>query len=266
MKKKRGLNININFSNRWLYTFIFLGILTIITVGVYAYSNPTTGVGHDLNEIQPCSEDQILKTTGGAWSCSASPVSSQWITNKSGNIYFNGNVSIAQYPSFGYAKLYVGTYGGQNNPGIYSFGSPAITGYGTYSAGYVFYAAGAGTKYGQESSIRWKENITEIPNALDKILKLQGVYFNWKNSGEHGMGFIAEEVGKIVPEVVGYDDAKNKSNWYFDSKGNKQLYATGVDYGSLTPVLVEAIKEQQKQIDSLKSELCKKDNSYSWCK
>jgi hypothetical protein len=57
MKKKEGVTIQINFSNRWLYTFIVLGILAIIGVGVYAY-NPTNTppanpsvMGHSVNEI-----------------------------------------------------------------------------------------------------------------------------------------------------------------------------------------------------------------------
>ncbi len=55
MKKKRGrtINIKINFSNRWLYTFIALGILAIVGVGVWAYgtSSPST-FGHSINELE----------------------------------------------------------------------------------------------------------------------------------------------------------------------------------------------------------------------
>lgn len=69
MKKKEGFNINVNFSNRWLYTLITIGILMIISVGVYAWANPTTGVGHTHDEIEPCSEGQILQMSEGAWSC-----------------------------------------------------------------------------------------------------------------------------------------------------------------------------------------------------
>ena len=69
MEKKKGFNIQINLSNRWLYTFIAIGILMIIGVGVYAWSNPTTGVGHSHDEIEPCPDGQILQTSGGAWGC-----------------------------------------------------------------------------------------------------------------------------------------------------------------------------------------------------
>jgi len=55
------------------------------------------------------------------------------------------------------------------------------------------------------------------------------------------MGFIAEEVGKVIPEIVAYEP--------------DGVYATGVDYGAITPVLVQAIKEQQEQIKQLKAEI-----------
>jgi len=88
------------------------------------------------------------------------------------------------------------------------------------------------------SSAKWKENITPIDNALEKVGKLQGVYYDWKQEqgGKHDIGFIAEDVGKVVPELV---------NWEDDGKG-----ASGMDYARVNALLVEAIKEQQKQIEN----------------
>ncbi|PIV00652.1 hypothetical protein COS55_03255 [Candidatus Shapirobacteria bacterium CG03_land_8_20_14_0_80_40_19] len=93
------------------------------------------------------------------------------------------------------------------------------------------------------SSIRWKENITPMANALEKISLLNPVYFDWKaeNGGIHSLGFIAEEVGKIVPEVV---------NWEDDG-----VYAKGMDYSKLTSLLTKGIQEQQGQISSLTDQL-----------
>ena len=91
------------------------------------------------------------------------------------------------------------------------------------------------------SSIRWKENIVPIDNALDKVLVLRGVYFDWKGNGKHDIGMIAEEVGRVIPEVVSYEE-------------NGQD-AQGLDYARLTAVIVEAIKEQQKQIEEVKGEI-----------
>ncbi len=89
------------------------------------------------------------------------------------------------------------------------------------------------------SSARWKTNITPIEDAVSKVEKLQGVYYDWKpeQGGKHDIGFIAEDVEKVLPEVVSMDaDGKN---------------ASGMDYARVNALLVEAIKQQQKQIDRL---------------
>ncbi|MGB9707115.1 MAG: tail fiber domain-containing protein, partial [Microgenomates group bacterium] len=90
------------------------------------------------------------------------------------------------------------------------------------------------------SDISLKENIKPIENALDKILNLQGVTFDWKNQpNTHSSGFIAQQVEQILPELVSTD-----------VNGLKSL-----DYGRFTPYLVEAIKIQQSQIASLSAQL-----------
>ena len=97
------------------------------------------------------------------------------------------------------------------------------------------------------SSIRWKENVHLVEKALDKVLKLRGVYFDWKEgyaknpfTGDRkGLGLIAEEVGKVFPEIVSYDK---------DGSGN----AAALDYDKLTAALVEAIKELKAENDALK--------------
>jgi len=72
-------------------------------------------------------------------------------------------------------------------------------------------------------------------------MRLRGVSFDWKSNGKHDIGVIAEEVGKVVPEVVTYE--------------NNGVDARSVDYARLTALLIEAMKEQQKTIDDLKSEV-----------
>jgi hypothetical protein len=99
--------------------------------------------------------------------------------------------------------------------------------------------ANAWTTY---SSARWKTNITPIENALDKVLALRGVMFDWKpeNGGTHDIGFVAEEVGRVVPELVSYEaDGVN---------------AKGMNYDRVTALLVEAVKEQHGTIETLKAE------------
>ncbi len=84
-----------------------------------------------------------------------------------------------------------------------------------------------------------KKNINYIENALSKVINLDGVIFEWKNNeGDEHMGLIAQDVEHIIPEVVGMDN---------------QGYKT-IAYEELIPVLIEAIKEQQNQIEELKQE------------
>lgn len=89
------------------------------------------------------------------------------------------------------------------------------------------------------SSGRWKDNVRTIESALDKVVRLRGVTFDWKpeHGGKHDVGFVAEEVGNVLPEVVSWEN------------GGKT--AQGVAYDRITALTVEAIKEQQRTIESL---------------
>jgi hypothetical protein len=93
------------------------------------------------------------------------------------------------------------------------------------------------------SDARVKENIEPIKNALEKTLNLKGVYYNRtdKEDKSRKVGVIAQEIIEFLPEVVTEDDQG----------------MLGVSYGNITAVLIEAIKEQQQQIDELKSLLNK---------
>jgi hypothetical protein len=97
------------------------------------------------------------------------------------------------------------------------------------------------------SDFRLKGNITPIENVLVDLTNLNGVYFFWDTellsnfpelpSGRQ-VGFIAQDVERVFPELV-----------YSNVDGYKQI-----DYSLFTPILVEALKEQQKTITALKQE------------
>lgn len=89
------------------------------------------------------------------------------------------------------------------------------------------------------SDARVKTNVKTLENALDKTLKLRGVSYNRIDSDDTStkIGVIAQEILEVVPEVVNQD--------------NDGMY--NVSYGNITALLIEAIKEQQKQIEELKS-------------
>ena len=80
-----------------------------------------------------------------------------------------------------------------------------------------------------------KKDISTIDNAVDKVMQLRGVDYTWKQSEEKSKGVIAQELQKVLPELVSESDDR-----------------LSVNYNGIIGVLIEAIKEQQKQIDELK--------------
>ena len=89
------------------------------------------------------------------------------------------------------------------------------------------------------SDERAKEDITPITGALDKVQQLGGYSFTLKATDEKSSGVIAQEVQKVMPELV--------------QEGAEGLLS--VQYGNMVGLLIEAIKEQQAQIDELKQKL-----------
>ena len=102
------------------------------------------------------------------------------------------------------------------------------------------------------SDIRLKDNFQKIYNGLDVVTKLDGHTFNWKKDDKRlSAGFKAQEVEKILPHLVDEKKLPLKSN---DEKEYKTLR-----YEELIPYLVEAIKEQQVQIEELKAKIGEKN-------
>ena len=96
------------------------------------------------------------------------------------------------------------------------------------------------TSITETSSERYKENIYTLNNALDKVISLRGVQYNLKDNKIVEIGVIAEEIANILPEVIKY---------------NNEGQPDSVSYGRLSAVFIEAIKQQQKQIELLKQEI-----------
>jgi hypothetical protein len=102
----------------------------------------------------------------------------------------------------------------------------------------------------QTSDIRDKKNITEISYGLNELLALNPIRFQWKNSHDPKakLGFSAQQIQKIIPEVV------KEYDYVFPENGaapiKKQNERLGVYYSDLIPVTVKAIQEQQEIIDS----------------
>ena len=96
------------------------------------------------------------------------------------------------------------------------------------------------------SDARLKENVEDISYGLGDVLQLRGVEFDWKKEGRgHDIGFIAQEVQSVIPEIVKEVDGLN----------GKESHLT-VNYAAVVPVLVESIKTLKEEIDNIK-ENCK---------
>ncbi|MDP2104030.1 MAG: tail fiber domain-containing protein [Candidatus Gracilibacteria bacterium] len=94
----------------------------------------------------------------------------------------------------------------------------------------------------QASDLRLKKNIRSIDSGISTIDKLRGVTYNWKDETKNKdlqYGFVAQEMEKILPDLVKTDDKGYKS----------------VNYTGIIPILVKSIQEQQLQTEELKSEI-----------
>ena len=95
------------------------------------------------------------------------------------------------------------------------------------------------TTFNSLSDINKKENIKTLENSLEKVLLMRGVSYRWKENNLPSIGLIAQEVEKIIPELVSSDE-----------QGQKTL-----NYGNMIGVLIESIKEQQKIIVELEKRI-----------
>ncbi len=210
------------------------------------YINSSGNVG-----IGTTSPSYILQTKAGsgfvgaafssyyaATSIIGNDANSSWFgqgTNGLSSAYVINNTS-------GYAQIELG-----GSPRFF-VNSSGNVGIGTTSPSYTLHVNGsvAGTSaYNNLSDKRYKKDILPIENALDKILALNGITFNWDKEAtdmnlddNNHIGLLAQDVEKIVPQAVttGTDENETKS----------------VAYTDLVPVLIEAIKELKAEIDLLK--------------
>lgn len=94
-----------------------------------------------------------------------------------------------------------------------------------------------------QSDKRVKINIQTIENALSKVLQLRGVEYNKIDNNEKQIGVIAQEVEKIIPEVV------------YPKQPAPDYETKSVAYANLVGLLIEAIKEQNTRIEELERKL-----------
>ena len=94
------------------------------------------------------------------------------------------------------------------------------------------------------SDAKLKENVKDLNYGLKDVLDIRPVSFDWKKDKKEDIGVIAQEIEKIIPEVVVEVDTLNSEDTH-----------KTVDYAKLTSVLIKAVQEQQQQINELKEKL-----------
>jgi hypothetical protein len=149
-------------------------------------------------------------------------------------------------PGFDPNAIYIGGYNASNtNADGYDNGNKVYLGWD--GATQLELTA---TAFNVSSSRRAKKNISISQYGLKEILKIKPVKYQYKTntSGLYTIGFIAEQVSEIIPEVVSHQD--DKGNVVSREEGKP----VSMDYSKMNAVLVNAVKEQQLEIDVLEQE------------
>ena len=169
----------------------------------------------------------------------------QGVTNGSNSIYIGNNTTLPSSTSGNYFINIGNIIYRINGTSAANSGSVCI---GTTSTSYKFYvngSAGGTTAWNQSSDRRLKSNITGLNYGLQQVMQLQPVRYNFTATpGKQEVGFIAQDVKKIIPEVVTGIEG--------DISKNETL---GIAYSDLIPVLTKAIQEQQAQIEVLNARI-----------
>ena len=108
-----------------------------------------------------------------------------------------------------------------------------------------------GQIYRYTSSIRYKEDVTDLENAVDKIKELRPVNFKSKDTGEYNTGMIAEEVAEVMPEIT----------YKADVEGFDTPQVDGITYEPLHAYYIKAIQELSSKIEQLESRIQTLENN-----
>ena len=193
-----------------------------ITGGLYD-SNNNVGTAGSVLSSTGSGISWIAAASGGGIAISTNTTNqNQFLTYATGTGSTTGlgvtTTGLVFNPSSG--NLGIGT----TNPTskLYVVGNAYITGVTT------------STDFDSLSDINLKTNINQIANPLEKVMQIRGVTFNWKDGNRNSAGVIAQEIEKILPELVHGGETKT------------------VNYNGLIGLLIECVKKQQEEIDELK--------------
>lgn len=195
--------------------------------------------GDDHTKIGFSANDTVVLVTGGSIRLKANNAGAQ----VTGSLQVSSDVVVA------------GKVGAATNDEYFDFGTDAMIKVAIdnvedfrFADGGTFHANADVVAFSStvSSDERLKTNIVDTKYGLNHILKLESKEFDWKEklNGRHDIGFIAQQVQEVVPELVKEVDGLNGEDPHLT-----------VDYAKVVPILVNAIKELKKEIDILKEEI-----------
>jgi hypothetical protein len=203
--------------------------LTANTIGAFTLSGTVAGGGNQINNIVIGTSTPLAGafTTLNSNSTTAFTANSSAGSTTTGTLRVTGGTGITE-------NLWVGGYFRVNDA---TASSTTGTGCAVFSGGIGIAGQMTATTIVETSSIVFKENVNPIEDALNKVMQLVGVTYDRKDMDKHEAGLIAEDVNKIIPELVSKD-----------ADGNPH----GIQYSKLTAYLIEAVKSLKNEIDTLK--------------
>ncbi len=206
----------------------------------------------------------ISDVTGGAllsganntgYRCSYSVIGGRYNIDSSGYSLITGKNNILGF------NAHYGVVMGQNNkvwhPNSMAIGTSEITTANNqfvagFDGGYNLYSSGntigvslspGGTSWTSISDRRSKEKIRKLDYGLEAVMNLRPSLYNYKGKKKRSIGFIAQEVNEVIPEIVEQTVMGPDHDFL------------GINYTELIPVLTKAIQEQQEEIELLKQQV-----------
>ena len=218
----------------WLGTSLKMGGTTVIDSSRNLIAGNSTNVSMDAN-----SSGQV-KIEGDGYAGAIA------VDGTGMHLYHNSSIRSLILGTNETARLTI------NGTGAFNFHSNNLSSIGTIASGAI---SSTGNVTAYASDVRLKTNIKRIESALQKVQLLRGVEFDWRDDVEekgfnpsmsHETGVIAQEVQEVIPDAVVPAP--------FDEN-----YLT-VQHEKIIPLLIEAVKEQQEQIEELKAIIKEKLN------
>ncbi|MFQ5500370.1 MAG: tail fiber domain-containing protein, partial [Candidatus Zixiibacteriota bacterium] len=208
---------------------------------------------HDAVPFSSSGSNQFLISAAGGVGINTNTPNGMLTIKASGTqagIHFNGGAQDVTWMQG--QRLQFGTWNGITFTEMMQIDAVGYVGIGTPTPSEKLHVVGNICYTGSISACsdrRYKQDIRTIEGALDKVSRIRGVRFSWKRQQFNKMSFpdgsdvgvIAQEVEQVLPEIVSTNEDGYKS----------------VDYTKLTPLLIEAMKEQQQTIADLQQRLSK---------